>query len=438
MRGLRNLKALPGRFTRSPFTRNVAVLASGTAMAQALTMLAYLVLVRLFDPGEFGLFAVFGSLTMTMMSIVSLRYELAIILARSEREAVNLLALTLLLVLLLSIAIGLLFILGGPWLLALFGAKDLAGLVWFLPPAAIVLGGNLAFGNWGNRGHDYKLLSVSQIWGSAGVAVAQILAGLMHFGVPGLILGQMVGMLMATLVLARQFAGRVQATLAMVSGGEMLRLAREHRDFPIYSMPTALLNSTTVTIPSVLLAALFSPTVAGLYWFSYRLMEMPITLIGQATRRVFYAEAAQRWRDGQPIMGLYAKASLALAGLAAPPALALVAFGMPLFAAAFGEEWREAGLYASWMAAWWLLRFASVPSAMLAPVLRLQRCFLAFSLVTFLPRLAVIPLAAMYADAVTAVAAYSAIGALYHLVSILIVGWHLRRRRTSRVLAPGE
>ena len=40
--------------------KNVAVLASGTALAQVLTLLAYPILMRLFNPEDFGLFALFG------------------------------------------------------------------------------------------------------------------------------------------------------------------------------------------------------------------------------------------------------------------------------------------------------------------------------------------------------------------------------------------
>jgi O-antigen/teichoic acid export membrane protein len=417
---------MPARLARSGFARNVAVLASGTAAGQVLTALAYVVLVRLYDPADFGLFAVFGAINMTVVAVASWRYELAIVLARTEAEAINLTALSMLLVVATSLLAGALFAAGGEPLLSLLDAAELAPLIWFLPLAAIASSGNQVLGNWGNRARGYALLSWSQIWRSAGVAGAQVLAGLMRWGVPGLILGQIFGSLMATLVLARQFQGRTREVLATIRWGEMMRLGRLHRDFPLYNAPAALLNSLSVSVPSMMLAALFGPAVAGLYWFVYRLLEMPITLIGRATRRVFYAEAAERHRAGRPIEGLYLRATLAMAAIALPPCVLVVLYGRPIFALAFGPEWAEAGLYAGWMVVWWLFRFAAVPSSMLAPVLGLQRQFLILEVLGVGPRLLVLPLAARYGDALDAVAAYSMVGMALNLAPMLIVAWHLR------------
>jgi hypothetical protein len=74
------------RILRGPFMKNVAVLASGTALAQVLTVLAYPILMRLYNPGDFGLFALFGALNMTLVAIASGRYELAIVLAKTGRR----------------------------------------------------------------------------------------------------------------------------------------------------------------------------------------------------------------------------------------------------------------------------------------------------------------------------------------------------------------
>ena len=86
--------------------KNIAVLASGTALAQVLTVLAYPILMRLYNPGDFGLFALFGALNMTFVAVASGRYELAIVLAKTEEEAANILALTLGIVAAISVASG--------------------------------------------------------------------------------------------------------------------------------------------------------------------------------------------------------------------------------------------------------------------------------------------------------------------------------------------
>lgn len=425
------MAGLAARVGSSRFARNVAVLASGTAAGQVLTALAYLVLVRLYDPEDFGLFAVFGALNMTILAVATWRYELAVVLARTEAESVNLMAVALSLAVATSLLAGAALAAGGDSLLGLVGAAGLSHLVWFLPIASISGSTAMVFGNYGNRGRAYALLSWSQLWRSGGVAGAQVAFGLLRLGVPGLILGQIFGSLMGTLVLLREFRGRYREMLRLLSWPEMRRLAREHRDFPLYNAPAALLNSLTVSVPSVLLAFFFGPAVAGFYWFSYRLLEMPITLIGRATRRVFFAEAAERHREGRPITRLYLISTLTMTGVALPPAAVVMAFGQPLFELAFGARWRDAGLYASWMMVWWVFRFASVPSTMLAPVLGLQKQFLVLQVASLAPRLLVIPLAAWFGTALHAVAGYSLVGVALNLLPMLLVAGRLRGERGS-------
>lgn len=56
--GLTRLKAL---LPRSSFARNVAVLAGGTAVGQAIVVLASPILTRLYTPEDFGVLAVYTS-----------------------------------------------------------------------------------------------------------------------------------------------------------------------------------------------------------------------------------------------------------------------------------------------------------------------------------------------------------------------------------------
>ena len=416
-----------------PFLRNIAVLAGGTAMAQVLTVLAYPVLMRLFDPTDFGLFALFGAIVMTVSVAASWRYELAIVLVRSEKEAVNLLVLSMAVVLGMSLLAALLIAVAGKQMLRSFGAEDMEGLLFWLPLGIFCAAAYTVMSYWATRHKLFKRLSLSNVSRSAGVAGAQMGLGFAGMAAPGLVLGQIVGQVVAVLALSTQIARRDWRTMArLVRVGEMRRLAFAHRDFPFYNMPRALLNSTTISVPSILLTAFFGAHVAGLYWFAYRLLEMPMTLLGDATRRVFYQRAVELSHQGKELSAFYLRTSGGLALMAAPPALALVVAGPWLFGLVFGEAWRESGVYMQWLALWWFMRFVNLPSIMLVPVLNLQRAFLMLEAAAIVPRFMAIPLAAFYADTHAAIAGYAAVGFAFHLASSLVV-WHRVRRNDARL-----
>ncbi|WP_207485936.1 lipopolysaccharide biosynthesis protein [Arenibaculum pallidiluteum] len=433
----RRRSSIVARFAAIPALRGVAGIASGTALGQVLTILAYPILMRLFDPADFGHFALFGAIVMTAVVVASGRYELAVVLEREDSGAANVLALALGLVLATSAATGFFLAVAGVPLMRVLEIENLVPLLPLLPLSVLVHAGYQVLSYWPTRRKEFSRLGAAQLSRSFGVSAFQLSMGFAHTGAFGLVLGQILGQGVAMLVLARQVFARGWRDLwKSVDRDGILRAAREHRHFAFYNAPMSLLYSTVVTAPAILLTPFFGPVAAGLYWFAYRLLELPVTMLGDAACRVFYQRAAELHRTGRPIGGAFLRASGGLGLVALGPALVLVLAGPWLFEFAFGAEWREAGSYIRWMAAWWLVRFVSLPSFMLMPVLGLQRRFLALELAVLVPRLGVIPLAAMHSDIYGAVIGYSLVGLLHHLAATLIVLHRVRRHDLQLAAEP--
>jgi hypothetical protein len=69
------------------FRRSVAVLASGTAISQAIPIAAMPVLTRLYTPEEFGTVVLYLALASLLGVVATARYELAIPLPHDDIEA---------------------------------------------------------------------------------------------------------------------------------------------------------------------------------------------------------------------------------------------------------------------------------------------------------------------------------------------------------------
>ena len=67
--------------------RNVLTLFTGTALSQLLATLFLLPLARLYGPLEMGLFALFQAIALGGVSLASLRYDMAIVLPKSDSHA---------------------------------------------------------------------------------------------------------------------------------------------------------------------------------------------------------------------------------------------------------------------------------------------------------------------------------------------------------------
>jgi O-antigen/teichoic acid export membrane protein len=86
---------LPGAADDRRFARHVLTIACGTLAAQLVTLTAAPVLARLYAPEAFGVFGALIGLGAVLGAVAGLKYELAIVLERSEADALDALRLVL-------------------------------------------------------------------------------------------------------------------------------------------------------------------------------------------------------------------------------------------------------------------------------------------------------------------------------------------------------
>jgi O-antigen/teichoic acid export membrane protein len=333
--------ALDGQFLRS-----VVALVSAGAIGQGLLLATMPIVARLYTPSEFGLFAAFSGVMATLLVASSLRYELAIPLPTSDRVAQSLLRLSLFLTTAMSIiSAGAVFLWRGR-ISALLGLPELAPLLWALPIVLFAAGTHRVFLFWALRRGAISTVAYTKVVQSSANAAVQLGAGFTGIGAIGLIAGQLVGFVVGTLRLARgaHFLPRLQWSDAR----RMLALAKRYSRFPKYDVPAAVVDTLSVQLPNIALAALFNPAAAGLFMLADRALGVPLSLIGQAIGQVFYSRSRATIAEGR-VATVALNIVLVLSGAMAVPVFVIFVWGAPLFEFIFGTAWREAGVYASWL-----------------------------------------------------------------------------------------
>lgn len=372
---------------RSGFGGDVLKLVSGTTFAQALLILAAPILTRLYTPEAFGVLAIFTSITTILGVIACLRYELAITLPDTDEEAANVLGASLLfaglITLLASLAIGW----GHGLILNVLKAPSLGPWLWLVPPATFLAGVFLALNYWNTRTRHFVRLSLSRILQSASTVMSQITLGVAGI-VPGgaLILSSVGGQALAVFTLGMQIYRDDRNTFwEAVRLRKIVGAVKRYRKFPLYDTWSALLNSFSWQLPAFLLAAFFSPTVVGYYALGFRILQLPMSLVGSAIAQVFYPRAAEANQQGTlSILVENAFQRLVLVGLF--PMLTLTFIGREVFIVLFGPEWAEAGIYTQILSVWAFVWFISSPLSTIFNVLEKQEHMLRWNIANFLCR----------------------------------------------------
>jgi lipopolysaccharide exporter len=427
---------LLGRLRGHGFIRDVTILGMGIGGAQVIAVAAAPVLTRLYSPHDLGILALFTAASAIFTIAATGRYEMAIALPKSDADAANILGLSCLIVLLMASLAAVTLTMAGHALIQTFGAPELDPFLFLIPVAVLAIGLYQPLPWWAARRQQYRQSSVSQILRSTGGTGVQIALGLAKSGPVGLILGTIIGQLIAISFLAAQVGRRDgQLIAASVSLKEMWRLGRDLRDFPKFNMPRAVLYSMAQTVPPILLVMYFDAAVAGVYWLATRVCQMPITILGETVRQVLYQRAAAQFNRGEGLLEMLTKSTVGLVFIMAVPFFITVFYAPALFAIAFGEEWAQAGIFSQWLVIPSALDFICGPSVTLIPIYGYQRLLLVFDCLTLVPRLAVIPLISYFGGDVTAIAAYSIANTIFHMCILGFVFLHAWRHRCSVVRA---
>jgi O-antigen/teichoic acid export membrane protein len=126
-------------------------------------------------------------------------------------------------------------------------------------------------------------------------------------------------------------------------------------------MPADFISSFASQLPMLMMGKRFGLPAAGQYALTNKVLTAPMKLLAGSILSVFKEEAARSYREKGECREIFAKTLMALALLAITPFALLFCFAEPLFVWIFGDEWREAGNYASILAPMFYVQFIASP-----------------------------------------------------------------------------
>lgn len=338
--------------------RNLLVLLSGAGLAQIITVAALPLLSRLYDPVSFGQLGAVMAVVSLATVVVHGRYHMAIPVSRDEDTARALLLASIFLSTVLSLpAVAV--------MLHLFGDLPEGMALWafLLTAGALTLFSALVdiLTYWRSHRGRFGASARNGAARAALTASAQVL--LAKVTTMGMLIGTVIGTLMAVALALRDLLRRDESPLAPRPLNALLQVAREYRSYPLYGVPQGWLAAVSWNAMPLLLLRYGGTAVAGQYWVAYRVLIAPLSLFNGAYRQSTLPLLRNRPQDqARSLVARHTKFILLLAVI---PLAALAALGEQLFSLAMGARWDEAGQIAGWMAAGILADLFKVPTVCL-------------------------------------------------------------------------
>jgi len=407
----------------SRMVRNAATLVTGTAGAQLIPLFASPVLTRLFSPEEFAVLALFLSLLALAGSVATGRFAFAIVVPRDMKEAVNLLSLSLVFGVGLSLFLLLLVLIFGEHLAVWLGNPAIEPWLLLLPLSTFLSGVIQTFEFYRNRCGQFRSIAYARLHRSGWSTASNIGSGLAGWGAAGLVLSSVLGQLVESAALIHSEWKSIIGLVRQYSTRKgLLEVFRTYFRFLRYSAPSSLLNVLSIQVPVLLLTRFFEKASVGFYFQAHKVLSTPVTIVGNAVAQAFLHDISSFQGQASALAQRTRTTALRMLMLAILPSALIMIFGEELFAFVFGEEWRVAGAYARYLMPWLLLVFIGSPLTMLLEVFHRQRLFMRFNFMLLALRV-VAMLAGKYYfdDAAVSIILYSLVSAAMWLILDIFV-----------------
>lgn len=394
------------KIPKKNYARNVITLMTGTGLAQALPIAISPILTRIYGPEEFGAFALYMAIVAILSVGVTGRYDLAIMLPKEDKDAVNVLGLSLFLSFFISIILFLLVLIFGDLLAILVDAPQIRNWLYWIPLSTLLIGIYQSLNYWSNRKSHYSRLAISRVSQSTGTAIGQLAGGAAKTGAVGLVGGQLFGQLVSTLVLANLILKDDRKELSKINKKEILIQAKRYNKFPKFLIFAHGLNIASGESAIIFINSFFSSVAAGHYMLTQRVLGAPISLIANAIGDIFRQEASYSYAQTGQCLEIYKNTVKKLFLLSAVPFGIFYFLAPELFVLIFSENWRVAGEYAQILTPMFFLRFITSPLSSMFMVAEKQNLDLAWQIILLISTMSSLFLGYYFNDVVLALTFY--------------------------------
>lgn len=410
------------RFGFSDFSRNAFTLFSGALLSQLLLVIATPILTRKYSPASFGELALFSSWYTILIGLFTLKFELAILLPKSDNESIRLVKLTILISSLFSIGCLFAFI-------VLTVSRFIIPGYFFLLPALTLIGAVYSsLQQWFARNKRFSISASSNVISS----IFNISTCFLLLYVPTIRTGQMViayflGISSAAIYFGIYFI-KYYRNFWIENQLKWSELLNSYSNFPYYMVPTSMLGVLSYQIIPIFLKHFFTIETVGFYSIANRFLYLPSILLGSAIGEVFRVELARQKNQNIDLRPIFKNTFNRMLFIGLPIFICLFLLSPFIFQAVLGKSYLISGKYAQFLILAIFGQFLVQPfTAVYIIFQEMKTLFIFQALLTTIPVITIpiggiflksVPLTLFCISVMTLIVSLTMVFKAYHLISV--------------------
>ncbi len=376
------IKRIKQKIKSSEFLVNSLTLLTGTTISQGILFGLSWLLARIYSPSDFGVLTIFTSIGGMLGIIATGRYELAIVIAKTKKDAFHLFVLSLFITVFLSVFFLIVFIVFNQQICNYYGSDRISTWLYFVPFSVFFTGIFLSLNAWFNREKRYKTMSIYKLYGAGFLAFFQV--GFSYISKSsGLIIGNLVTRITENFIYTISFfriTKKEDRDFSTIKISKIKQLARQYKDFPMVNSLHAFSDMARDGVAIMLISKYFGEETVGFYALTLRALKTPLIFIGGAINRVFY-EKSTEYKEKKVLYKQTISLLKKLFLIGIPIFVILFFVAEMFFKFYFGDEWSVSGTYAKIMTAVFFVNFITSPISTIPLLLDKQKTSFAINFI---------------------------------------------------------
>lgn len=362
------------------FLSNFIKILGAASFAQLIPFIITPLLSRIYSKEDFGLFGIVYSFSAILMFLGSFRLENALIIDRDKNpteifkfiKKITVVTCTVFLVLILV---------SKDYLAEILDVRTSMAFVMYLVPIIVFI--NLSYElliALFNRGKNFNNIAKAKMFQSTMTGFFQL-----GFGLGGLTsLGLIISPVISKFSTILNFKNIKYLFVRPVFKEEEYLFLKKYKSFPLFDVPTNLINTVSQQLPIFYFSNFFSLSVSGSYFMTQRILQVPVSLISHSILEVFKERLSSVVKSPllkkKVFMDMF---YMILFGAAIPFVFGFI-FIEDLLVFILGESWSEAALFAKILCPSVYLKFLSYPLSYLILIENKQQVNLIINIAFFI------------------------------------------------------
>ncbi|MGN9119674.1 lipopolysaccharide biosynthesis protein [Turicibacter bilis] len=325
----------------------ISKLATGAIVAQVISLIASPISTRIFSSQELGVYTLILTVISLFGPIICLRYDVAIVAANNEKECKSLMILSLFISIISTMVVFIgykSYLRHTPEII-----ESIGNFAFLVIPLLFITGLTNILNSYNNKKAQYSLMGYVQVLRSFSQNIIMIISGIFNLGAIGLLISQIIGSFVGIKKQSQEIINNLKE-YSEITFNDLKFVAKKYNKQIFFSTPSIFIGSANYSFLNFIISDLFGIGIFGYYSLTYRIMGLPLSIIGINISKVFFQKAMEEKKTNREYNNIFRKISVMLIIISACMVIGIHLLGPWLFEFVFGDEWRIAGEYAKILA----------------------------------------------------------------------------------------